>query len=82
MVLGVCFEYNCDLLEGIFVIICYDCEIGEESCYISGMGGVVVFMFLFDGKYIVFVCCVKDRIVFFIKDIKIGVEILLMLELE
>ncbi|MFT5278048.1 MAG: Tol biopolymer transport system component/imidazolonepropionase-like amidohydrolase [Glaciecola sp.] len=79
---GSTFSYNRDALKGIFAIIRYDRETGEEDRYISGAGGAVVPTPSPDGKYVAFVRRVKSKTALFLKDIKTGDENAIFMDLE
>mmetsp|Transcript_54124 Transcript_54124/g.171724 ORF Transcript_54124/g.171724 Transcript_54124/m.171724 type:complete len:590 (+) Transcript_54124:146-1915(+) len=79
---GSTFSYNRDALKGLFAIIRYDRETGEEERYISGTGGAVVPTPSPDGKYIAFIRRVKSQTALFLKDIKTGDEKAIFLDLE
>lgn len=76
------FSYNRDALQGLFAIIRYDRETGEEERYISGTGGAVVPTPSPDGKYVAFVRRVKSKTALFLKDVKSGDEKAIFMELE
>ncbi|WP_412971965.1 amidohydrolase family protein [Glaciecola sp. MF2-115] len=76
------FSYNRDALKGLFAIIRYDRETGEEERYISGTGGAVVPTPSPDGKYIAFIRRVKSQTALFLKDIKTGDEKAIFMDLE
>jgi imidazolonepropionase-like amidohydrolase/Tol biopolymer transport system component len=79
---GSTFSYNRDALQGIFAIIRYDRETGEEERFISGAGGAVVATPSPDGKYIAFVRRMKHKTGLYLKDLSTGTEKPIFLELE
>jgi Tol biopolymer transport system component/imidazolonepropionase-like amidohydrolase len=79
---GSTFSYNRDALQGLFGIVRYDRDTGEEETIISGTGGAVVPTPYPDGKYIAYVRRVKHQTALFLKELSTGDEIPLFLELE
>jgi Tol biopolymer transport system component/imidazolonepropionase-like amidohydrolase len=79
---GSTFSYNRDALQGLFGIVRYDRQTGEEETIISGTGGAVVPTPSPDGKYIAYVRRVKHQTALFLKELSTGDEIPLFLDLE